>query len=161
MAIQRWEPFRELRQMENTMNRLWRGFGALGGFREGTEDWNIAIDVIQKPEEIIVKASVPGVKPEDIDVTVEDNVLALKAERKSEVEEGDSSYLVRERTAGSYYRALRLPDSIDTNRIKSEYEHGVLTVTLSRAEEKKPRRIKVSVKSGTKEIEAGGKKSEK
>jgi HSP20 family protein len=156
MTLQRWEPFRELRQMEDTMNRLWRGFG---GYREGAEDWNIPIDVIQKPEEIIVKASLPGVKPGDIDVTVEDNVLALKAERKNELEESGAGYLVRERTAGSYYRALRLPDTIDTGKIQSEYEHGVLTVTLPRAEEKKPKRIKVSVRGAAKEIEAGSKKT--
>jgi HSP20 family protein len=156
MTLQRWEPFRELRQMEDTMNRLWRGFG---GHREGTEDWNIALDVIQKPEEIIVKASLPGVKPDDIDVTIEDNVLSLKAQRTSETEESGSTYLVRERTAGSYYRALRLPDTVDTGKIRSEYEHGVLTVTLPRAEEKKPKRIKVNVRSGAREIEAGNKKT--
>jgi HSP20 family protein len=158
MVLQRWEPFRELRQMEDTMNRLWRGFG---GYHEGTEDWNIAIDVIQKPEEIVVKASLPGVKPEDIDVTVEDNVLSLKAQRTSETEETGASYLVRERTSGSYYRALRLPDTIDTGKIKCEYEHGILTIDLPRAEEKKPKRIKVGVGSAKKEIEAGGKKNGK
>ncbi len=156
MVLQRWEPIRELRQMEDTINRLWRGFG---GYREGSEDWNIPIDVIQKPEEIIVKASLPGIKPEDIDITIEDNVLALRAERSSELEDSGAGYLVRERTAGSYYRALRLPDTIDTAKIQSEYEHGVLTVSLPRAEEKKPRRIKVGVKNGAKEIEAGSKKT--
>jgi HSP20 family protein len=155
MTLQRWEPFRELKQMEDTMNRLWRGFG---GNREGTEDWNIPIDVIQKPEEIIVKASLPGIKPEDIDVTVEDNVLAVKAQRNEELEENGAGYLVRERTAGSYYRALRLPDTIDTGKIQSEYEHGVLTVSLPRAEEKKPRKIKVGVRAAAKEIEAGDRK---
>jgi HSP20 family protein len=158
MVLQRWEPFRELRQMEDTMNRLWRGFG---GYREGAEDWNIAVDVIQKPEEIVVKASLPGVKPDDIDVIVEDNVLALKAQRTSETEENGTSYLVRERTTGSYYRALRLPDTIDTGKIQSEYEHGVLTITLPRAEEKKPKRIKVAVRNGSKQIEAGAKKTGK
>jgi HSP20 family protein len=156
MVLQKWEPFRELRQMEDTRNRLWRGFG---GYREQTEDWNIAIDVIQKPEEIVVKASLPGVKPEDIDVTVEENVLALKARRTSENEENGNGYLIRERTAGSYYRALRLPDTIDTGKIESEYEHGVLTVTLPRAEEKKPRRIKVAVRNSARQIEAGAKKN--
>ena len=158
MVLQRWEPFRELRQMDDTMNRLWRGFG---GYREAAEDWNIAIDVIQKPEEIIVKASLPGIKPDDIDVTVEDNVLALKAQRSSETEESGANFLVRERTSGSYYRALRLPDTIDTGKIQSEYEHGVLTVKLPRAEEKKPKRIKVAVRNGSKQIEAGVKKTGK
>jgi HSP20 family protein len=144
--------------MEDTMGRLWRGFGALPGYREAAEDWNIAIDVIQKPEEVIVKAAVPGVKPEDIDVTVEDNVLTIKAEKKTEVEDESSRYLVREQTWGSYYRALRLPDMVDANKIKSEYEHGVLTISMPKAEEKKRKQIKVNVRSRAGAIESGSKK---
>jgi len=86
MVMQRWEPFRDLRQMDQTMNRLWRGFGGLSSYREAEEDWNILIDVIQKKDDIIVNASLPGVKPEAIEVAVEDNILTLRAERKSELE---------------------------------------------------------------------------
>ena len=154
MVIQRWQPFRELRQMEDTMNRLWRGFGGVPGYNEANEDWNIAIDVIRKPEEVEVKASVPGIKPEDIDVTVEDNVLTIKAEKKSESEHKDATYLVKEMTSGSYYRALRLPETVDTGKINCHYENGVLSIVLPKAEEKKKKQIKVNV---TKAIE-GSKK---
>ena len=153
MVLQRFDPFRDLRNMEETMNRLWRGIGTTAT-REAAEDWNIAIDVVQKPEEIVVNASLPGVKPEDIDVTIEDNVLTLKAERQAEHREENSRYLVQERSYGSYYRALRLPDTVDVNKVKSSYEHGVLAISLPKAEEKKPRQIKVNV-GGQKEIEAG------
>ena len=152
MVLQRFDPFRDLRNMEETMNRLWRGFGT-ATTREGAEDWNIAIDVVQKPEEIVVNASLPGVKPEDIDVTIEDNVLTLKAERQAEHKEEDSRYLIQERSYGSYYRALRLPDTVDLNKVKSTYDKGVLSISLPKAEEKKPKQIKVNV--GAKEIEAG------
>ena len=152
MVLQRFDPFRDLRNMEETMNRLWRGFGT-AATREDAEDWNIAIDVVQKPEEIVVNASLPGVKPEDIDVTIEDNVLRLKAERQAEHREEDSRYLIRERNYGSYYRALRLPDTVDVNKVKSHYENGVLAISLPKAEEKKPKQIKIGV--GAKEIEAG------
>ena len=81
MVIQRWDPFRDLRQMENTVNRLWQGLGSSAGYREGAEDWNILIDVIQKKDEVEVKASVPGVKPEEIEFAVEDNILTIRAER--------------------------------------------------------------------------------
>ena len=154
MVIQRWQPLRELRQMEDTMNRLWRGFGSVPGYGEVNEDWNIAIDVIRKPEEVEVKASVPGIKPEDIDVTVEDNVLTIKAEKKTESEHRDATYLVKEMSSGSYYRALRLPETVDTTKINCEYENGVLTIILPKAEEKKKKQIKVNV---TKAIESGKK----
>jgi HSP20 family protein len=154
MVMQRWEPLRELRQMEDTMNRLWRGFSGRTGNDTGSEGWNIAIDVIRKQDEIEVKASVPGIKPEDIDVSVEDNVLVMKAEKKDEYEGSEADYLVRERSYGSYYRALRLPETVDTNKIKCEYDNGVLSIILPKAEEKKKKQIKVNV---TKAIEAGKK----
>jgi len=157
MVLQRWDPFSDLRQMENTVNRLWRGFGGSPSYREGSEDWNILIDVIQKPDSIIVKASMPGVETDAIDLTVEDNVLTLKAERKFEAEGEDAQYLIQERPVGSFYRAIRLPDTVDTNKINSFYENGVLTIELPKAEEKKKKQIKVQVKSGTKQIEAKNK----
>ena len=158
MVLQRWEPFRELRNMEDTMNRLWRGFGGYPASREGGEDWNILVDVIRKPEEIIVKASVPGINPEDIDVSVEDNVLAIKAERNEETESGDSTYLVKERTSGSYYRALRLPDTVDTGKIDCTYDNGVLSISLPKAEEKKKKRIQVNVGKAPKAIGTSSRK---
>jgi HSP20 family protein len=153
MVLQRFDPFRDLRNMEETMNRLWRGFGTASS-REGAEDWNIAVDVVQKPEEILVNASLPGVKPDDIDLTIEDGILTLKAERRDEHREEDSRYLIRERSYGRYYRALRLPDTVDVTKVKSTYDNGVLAISLPRAEEKKPRQIKVNVGTA-KEIEAG------
>jgi len=153
MVLQRWDPYRELRQMEDTMNRLWRGFGGSPSYREGSEDWNILIDVIQQKDAIEVRASMPGVTPEGIDVAVEDNVLTIRAERKSDIEEGKESYLIRERPTGSFYRALRLPDTVDTNKIESHYENGVLAITMPKAEEKKKKQIQVKVNGGQKVIE--------
>jgi len=153
MVLQRWDPFRDLRQMEDTVNRLWRGFGGSPSYREGAEDWNILIDVIQKKDDIVVKASVPGVKPEGIDVAIEDNVLTLRAERKPEIEGEDAAYLIQERPTGSFYRALRLPDTVDTNKIESHYENGVLTITMPKAEEKKKKQIQIKVTGSAKAIE--------
>jgi HSP20 family protein len=153
MVLQRWDPFRDLRQMENTMNRLWRGFGGVPGAGEGVENWNIQMDVMQKKDAIDVRASVPGIDPEDIDVSVEDGVLTIRAERKTETETEDSRYLVRECSTGSFYRALRLPDTVDAEKIESHYDKGVLTITMPKAEEKKKKQIKVSVGSKPKAIE--------
>jgi len=122
--------------------------------QSGTEDWNISLDVIQRPDEVIVKASVPGVKPDGIDLSIEDDVLTLRAERKPDFEDDQSVYLVQERPTGSFYRALRLPESVDSNKIQSTYENGVLTITLPKAEEKKKKQIKIQVGGGAKAIEA-------
>jgi HSP20 family protein len=150
MEIQRWDPFRDLRQMEDTMNRLWRGFGG----PPAAEAWNIALDVVQKQDDIIVKATIPGVKADSIDLAVEDNVLTIRAERKPDYGEEQVVYLVNERPVGSFYRALRLPETVDTGKIHSTYEDGVLTITLPKAEEKKKKQIKIQVGSGQKAIEA-------
>jgi HSP20 family protein len=154
MVLQRWDPAREMRQIDRVMNRLWRGFGRLD---EEIENWSIPVDVVQKPEVITVKASLPGVKPEEIDVAVEDNVLSIRGESAMETETEESGYLIRERSSGTFYRAIRLPDSVDTNKIKSAYKDGVLTITMPKAEEKKRKKIKVNVGGSTKTIEAKAK----
>jgi HSP20 family protein len=151
MVMQRWDPFRDLRQMDETMNRLWRGYG---GVPASTEDWNISMDVIQRPDEIVVKASMPGVKPEAVDLAIEDNILTLRADRKPDFEDDKSVYLVQERPTGSFYRALRLPETVDASKVQSTYENGVLTIVLPKAEEKKKKQIKIQIGSGSKAIEA-------
>lgn len=153
MVLQRWDPFRDLKQMEDTMNSMWRGLGSVPVYREGVEDWNILMDVVKKGDNYEVNASLPGINPKDIDVTVEDNVLTIRAERKSETGTDDAKYLVRERTSGSYYRALRLPDTIDTEKIESHIDNGVLTVTMPKAEEKKKKQIQVKVTGSANAIE--------
>jgi HSP20 family protein len=94
----------------------------------GSEDWNIAMNFIQKPDEVIIKASLPGVKAGDINVAIAENVPTIKVERKAEDTGKDAVYLVRERPTGSFFRARRLPDIINTEKIRSTYENGVLTL---------------------------------
>jgi HSP20 family protein len=150
MDIQVWDPYREMRQMERVMNRALRGFGA---WPAEAEKWNIPIDVVQKNDEIVVHASLPGVSPEKIEVTVEDDVLTVKAESEIKSETQESGYLIRERAFGMFYRALRLPESVATEKITSQYENGVLTINLPKAEEKKKKLIKIGVKGGPQAIE--------
>jgi HSP20 family protein len=150
MDIQIWDPYREMKQMERAMNRALRGFGA---WPAEAEQWNIPIDVVQKNDEIVVHASLPGVSPEKIEVTVEDDVLTVKAESETKTETQESGYLIRERAYGIFYRALRLPESVATEKITSQYENGVLTINLPKAEEKKKKLIKIGVKGGPQTIE--------
>ncbi len=139
MALRRWEPFRELRSMEDTINRMWQGVGGEAG--STAESWSVPLDVARKGDKIFVYASLPGVDPGDTDVSIEDNVLTITASAQSDVERKEGEYLMRERRAGSFHRALRLPDTVDTDGIAPGYRNGVLTIT--KAESKKARHLKV------------------
>ena len=142
MVLRRLEPFRELRTMEDTINRLWRGYG--GESADPTvEGWSVPLDVVREGDKIMVHASLPGVDPENIDVSVEDSVLTITATTNADVEREEGEYLMRERRTGSFHRALRLPDTVDTERIQPGYKNGVLTITIPKAESKKAKRLKV------------------
>ena len=147
MMVQRWDPLRELRRMDETVNRLWRGFSSAPASGEdvNVESWHIPLDVLQRGDNIIVKASLPGVDPADIEVAVEENVLTIKGHTKASTEGEEQVYLMRERRTGSFHRSLRLPDTADTEKVQPYYDHGVLTVTVPKAEAKKARRLDVQV----------------
>ena len=142
MVLRRWEPFRELRIMEDTINRMWRGFGGYAA-DPAVEAWSVPLDVVREGDGITVHASLPGVDPEHIDVSVEDSVLTIAAATHSAVENRQGEYLMRERRSGSFHRALRLPDTVDADLIKPVYKNGVLTITIPRAESKKARKLPV------------------
>ena len=144
MVLQRWDPRYELRRMHEAMNRHRRGFGF---DYTGTErrEWAIPVDVREDGDDILVRASLPGVNPDDIDVSIEDHVLAIKAKTTADQERKEDGYLIKERRAGSFHRALRLPDTVDADKAKTLYENGLLTVTLPKAEAKKAKRLEVTV----------------
>ena len=142
MVLRRWEPFRELRTMEDTINRLWRGYGGETA-HPVVEGWSVPLDVVREGDNILVHASLPGVDPDNIDVSIEDNVLTIKAATHSEAEREEGEFLMRERRSGSFHRALRLPDTVDTEKIQPGYKNGVLTITVPKAEAKKAKQFKV------------------
>lgn len=143
MALRRWEPFRELRQMQDNMDRLWRSVGLGGGDGEA-EDGGIPLDVFQEGDNIVVKASLAGVDPEDIDVSIENDVLMIEGHSREEREHREGDYLMRERRTGSFHRALRLPDTVDFDQAQSHYENGVLSIIFPKIESKKARRLKIT-----------------
>ncbi|MYA62910.1 MAG: Hsp20/alpha crystallin family protein [Dehalococcoidia bacterium] len=132
MAIQRWNPFIDVR----SFNRA-----RFGAFESGR--WPIPIDVVSEGEDVVVRASLPGLKPEDISVTLEDRLLTIQGETATngEVEKGD--YLLRERRVGRFSRSLRLPNSLDSEKAEPTYENGVLTISFPRQESNKARRLEV------------------
>ena len=139
MVLQRWSPFGDLRRMEDRMHRMWRGYGF--GFSGEREGWGIPLDVVEKDDRIVVRASLPGVDPEEVHVTVDDGILTIKARTETEEERRDGGYLMRERRSGSFHRALRLPDTVDSEKAKPVYENGVLTITLPKVEARKAREL--------------------
>jgi len=148
-AIERWEPFKEMMSLREAMNRLVED----SFIRPGTwltpfdaEAMGVAMDVIETKDNVIVKASVPGIKPEDIDVSVTGDVLTIKGETASEEKIEQGSYLRQERRFGKFERSLTLPTLVTADKAEAKFEHGVLTLTLPKAEQAKPKSIKVKTK---------------
>ena len=136
MVMQRIDPFREFRKLDEMLSRAWQGDG--DGHVE--RRWAIPIDLTQDGDDVVLRATIPGVAPEDIDVTVEDGVLTINAETPND---SDASFIIRERRAGKLYRALRLPNTLDVGKAQSEYRHGVLTLTFPKVEAVKARRLEI------------------
>ena len=108
-----------------------------------TDPWSIPVDVTQEGDDIVVRASVPGLKPEDISVTLEDGLLTIEGETKSESEVSESDYLLRERRVGRFRRSLRLPDTADADKAQPSYENGVLTIAVPKQEARKAKRLEI------------------
>jgi HSP20 family protein len=144
-SLIRWEPYRELmsvrdmmdRMMEDTFFRPQGTMGALG---------SPGIDMYQTDDEIVVKASLPGVKPEDINITITGDALTIRGEVNEEQVKDEASYQLRERRFGSFFRTLPLPSGVTVDKGKADFENGVLTLTLPKAEELKPKTITVKAK---------------
>jgi HSP20 family protein len=150
-------PFTMMRQLSREMDRLMdsffeRGFGSLlreGGSRENDWQprtlWNPQIDVQQRSDSVIVRADLPGVSKEDVQIEVEGDVLVISGQRREEREEGDDDqgYRLVERSYGSFYRTVPLPQGTDPDQIEATMRDGVLTVTLPLPEEARPRRITI------------------
>lgn len=154
MAIIRWDPFRELTTLQDQFNRL---VDQVWGTRQ--ESWLPAVDVFDTKDAVVLKAELAGMNPDDIQIEVEDNVLTIKGERKFEEKVDDERYYRIERRFGSFQRSLALPQGVKADEITATYEDGILTVTVPKAEEEKPKRIEVKAK---KAVEAKkGEKDEK
>jgi HSP20 family protein len=144
-SIAPWRPFRDMEEWERRFDALFRGWM----WRPGAEEtgWMPAVDVIEKDDKFLVKAELPGMKEEDIDVSVVGDTLTIKGEKKSESEVKEENYYRSERAYGSFYRSIPLPSTVDADKIEANYEDGVLEVTIPKMPEVKPKKIAVSKKS--------------
>ena len=141
MVIQRWDTFADIRRMDRVFSRLIDERGRTIGYDDAP--WSIPVDVTQEGDDIVVSASVPGLKPDDISVTLEDGLLTIEGEVASKSEVNESDYLLRERRVGRFRRALRLPDTADADKVQPSYANGVLTIAVPKQEAKKARRLEI------------------
>ena len=146
--IVRWEPFRELVSLREAMDRLFEeSFVRPVGGRLAPAGMEVpAVDVYQTDDAVVVKSAIPGIKPEDIDISITGDTLTIKGETRVEEEVNEENYIRRERRCGSFYRSLALPLPVVTEKAEAEFENGVLTLTLPKAEEVKPKAIKIKAK---------------
>ena len=148
MTLVRWDPFRELEDMSDRLNRVFSRPGLSQTNGKETmivADWVPAVDVSETDGEFHIKAEIPDVKKEDVKVTLEDGVLTIQGQRKQEKEDKGTKYHRVERTYGSFVRSFTLPDLVDEEKVKAEFKDGVLTLQLPKSEKAKPKAIEVKV----------------
>ncbi|MGA9630743.1 MAG: Hsp20/alpha crystallin family protein [Candidatus Acidiferrales bacterium] len=146
MSITRWDPFQNLAALQDQVNRLLEA--PLAGRRAENSNltaWAPAVDIYETENELVIKADLPDIDEKDLDVRVENNMLAIRGERKFEQKVKEDNYLRIERTYGSFSRSFSLPTTVNTESIHAEYKNGVLTVQLPKRAESKPRQVKVNV----------------
>src|SRR4026207_1945561 len=145
MSIVRYDPFRDLRTLQEEVNRLFstnltRAFGDEG---IGRGAWAPSVDIYENKDQIVLEAELPGMKQEDFDLSIENNVITLRGERKFEKTDETDNYHRVERSYGSFTRSFTLPQTVSPEGATAEYNNGVLRVTLPKREETKARRIEV------------------
>ncbi len=151
--LTRWDPFRDMfsmrRQMDQIMNDM------LGEESAATQqgEYLLPLDVAEDDNDYIVKASLPGVKPDNIDVTYRNGTLTISGESKHEQDVENEQYHMRERSFGTFRRSITLPGDIDPDKIDAHFEDGVLTLMLPKSEQAKPKRIPIKGQGETKQIE--------
>jgi HSP20 family protein len=148
MVLRRWEPFRDVVGIREAMDRYFEnGYTRPHGPKVAYwSQGNLRLDAYHTPESLVIKAAIPGVKPQEVDVTVTGNTLTIRGEARSEEEVEERSYLMRERRYGAASRTVTLPRGLKTDEIEATYDEGVLTLTIPKTEDAKPRAIKVNVK---------------
>jgi HSP20 family protein len=143
----RWDPFRELEDMSDRLNRMFARPAVRTNGKETltVADWSPTVDISETDGEYLIKAELPEVKKDDVKVTLEDGILTIQGERRREKDEKTTKYHRVERSYGSFVRSFSLPDQVDENGVKAEYRDGMLNLQIPKSEKAKPRAIEVKV----------------
>jgi HSP20 family protein len=144
-TLNRWEPFRGAATLQEQVNRLFGNVLEHSGEESNLTSWAPAVDIYETEHELVVKADLPELDPKELDIRVENNLLTIRGERKFEKKVNEDHYLRAERVYGSFSRSFSLANTVNAEAIKADYQNGVLTLTIPKREEAKPRQIKVNV----------------
>lgn len=150
MTLMRWQrprlsldPLEQISNLREEVNRLFES--PLAGLTQAFNSWSPAVDLYEDKDNLIVKAELPGMKKEEIDVSLHEGALTISGERKIEREEKGETYR-SERFFGRFQRSVMLPSAVEESKVSASYKEGILTITLPKSEEAKPKQIEVSVK---------------
>jgi HSP20 family protein len=149
MSLVRWSPFRDLSILQNQMNRLFDS--SLHGWpeeTEGTVAWTPAADIYETDNDLVLEADIPGIDPKHIDIRVENNVLTIRGQRNFEPKVVRENFHRVERSYGPFARVFTLSTAVDADKIRATYGNGVLSISLPKAEQAKPRRIQIAATAG-------------
>jgi HSP20 family protein len=146
-TINRFEPYSGASTLQDQVNRLLNQAFGNSSDEASITTWAPAVDIFETEHELVVTADLPDVRPEDLDIRVENNILTIRGDRKFEKKVDEKNYLRVERTYGSFSRSFSLVNTVNSEAIKADYKNGVLTLTIPKREEAKPKQIKVNVET--------------
>ena len=145
-TINRWEqPFRGATTLQEQFNRVFGDVVGRTGEESNLTPWAPEVDIYETENELVVKADLPDMNPQDLDIRVENNILTIRGEHKFDTKVNEDNYLRIERSYGSFSRSFSLANSVKSEAIKADYQNGVLTLSIPKREEAKPKQIKVNV----------------
>jgi HSP20 family protein len=159
MNLVTYDPFRELRSLQDEVNRVFNA-----GFNRGDNEmmrgaWSPSVDIYENKDNIVLEAELPGMRPDDVNISIENNVLTIHGERKFEKKDDKDDFHRVERSYGAFTRSFTLPPTVSAEKVDAEFENGVLRLTMAKREEAKPRRIEIKAgeKSHPKQIDTTAK----
>jgi HSP20 family protein len=144
-SLSRFEPFRGASTLQEQINRVFNDVLERGAEESNLTSWAPAVDIFETEHELVVKADLPDIDAKDLDIRVENNILTIRGERKFEKKVSEDKYLRVERAYGSFSRSFSLANTVNSEAIKADYSNGVLTLTIPKREEAKPKQIKINV----------------
>ena len=156
-TLARWEPFHGATTLQDQVNRLFNDVFERKAEESSLTAWAPSVDIYETEHELVVKADLPEVDAKDLDIRVENNILTIRGERKFEKKVNEDNYLRVERAYGSFARSFTLANTVNSEAIKADYQNGVLTLSIPKREEAKPKQVKVNVGTPAVAAAAAGK----
>ena len=149
MALIRWEPSRELATIQSEMNRLFNTFFEPGSGTNGStagvlRRWVPPMDLVEGENDFVLRADLPGLSEQDVNIELEENVLTISGERRTENEERKEGYYRLERSSGAFSRSITLPEGVDPEAVQASFDRGVLEIHIPKPEQRKPRKVTIS-----------------